>query len=133
MFQLIDLISKKLKTIQRHTIRESGLTPSQFFILNLLWEKDERPFKELAMINHCSRATITGLIDTLEKKEYVERKPNPDDRRSLLACLTERGRMLKQSTPETEKIFSCCCSGLDSKEFNLLGELLKKLDRSLTI
>jgi len=133
VFRLIDIMSKKLKTIQRHTIRESGLTPSQFFILNLLWEHDERPFKELALISHCSRATITGLIDTLEKKEHVERKPNPSDRRSLLACLTEKGRLLRQSTPETEKVFSCCCSGLDNKEFRLLGTLLKKLDRSLNI
>jgi len=32
------------------------------------------------------------LIDTLERRDYVERRPDPDDGRARLVCLTAKGR-----------------------------------------
>ena len=131
IFQRIDLVAKKLKQIHRQTIRETNLTPTQYFILTLLWERDGRPFKELASACHCSRATITGIVDTLEKNDMVTRAPNPADRRSLLAKLTEKGKALQHSTPTLEGTFRSCCAGLGPDEFRQLDELLRKLDASL--
>lgn len=68
VFQLIGSIEKKLKHMQRQTMRGANLTPPQYVALSLLWEKDARPFKELAEGCQCSRATMTGIADTLEKK-----------------------------------------------------------------
>lgn len=133
IFQLIDLVGKKLKQIQRETIREADLTPPQYFVLGLLWEKDGRPFKELAAASHSSRATITGLVDVLERKGLVTREPNPDDRRSLLVKLTKQGRSLKHTTPTLDRIFRSCCGGLEPNEARQLSYLLKKLDDSLTL
>jgi DNA-binding MarR family transcriptional regulator len=59
------------------------------------------------------------------------REPNPDDRRSLLARLTEEGRALQDSTPDLDKIFGSCCVGLAPGEFQQLGSLLIKLNNSL--
>ena len=132
IFQLIDLLEKKLKQIQRQTISEANLTPPQYFILTLLWEKDGRPFKELATAANCSPATMTGIVDTLEKKELVNRAPNPDDRRSLLVKLTETGRSFQHSTPTLDKIFRNCCDGLQQEEARQLSQLLNKLNNSLT-
>lgn len=39
-----------------------------------------------------SRATVTGLIDSLERQGYVQRRPHPSDRRMLLVEVTETGR-----------------------------------------
>ncbi len=133
IFQLIKVVEKKLKRIQRETVGKAGLTPPQYFILTLLWEKDGRPFKELASAAQCSRATMTGIVDILERKELVTREPNPSDRRSLLVKLTEKGNALKQTTPTLESIFSNCCTGLEPDEIRRLGALLRKLDDSLTI
>ncbi len=132
VFQLVELVEKKLKQIQRETISEANLTPPQYFILSLLWEKDGRPFKELASAAHCSGATMTGIVDTLEKKELVRREPNPDDRRSVLVKLTEQGEALKHSTPTLDRIFRSCCVGLAPDEVQQLSRLLKKLNNSLT-
>ena len=131
VFQLIDLVGKKLKQIQRQTIREANLTPPQYHILRLLWEEDGRPLKELASACFYTRPTITGVVDTLEKKGMVTREPNPDDRRSLLVKLTDKGRLLIQSTPTLENTFKHCCCGLEPDEFEQLGRLLRKLDASL--
>lgn len=132
IFRLIEVVEKKLKRIQRETIGQADLTPPQYFILSLLWASDGRPFKELAAASHCSRATMTGIIDTLAKKALVRREPNPDDRRSLLVRLTEQGRALQHSAPTLERIFRNCCVGLEPEEARQLSGLLKKLDHSLS-
>jgi DNA-binding MarR family transcriptional regulator len=41
-----------------------------------------------------TRATITGLVDGLEKDELVARKPDPEDRRSVYIQLTQKGQQL---------------------------------------
>lgn len=131
IFELIDQTAKNLKRIQRQTVNKANLTPPQYAVLKLLSERDGRPFKELADALICTRATITGLIDTLERKGLVERKPNPDDRRSILATLTKAGRDLQQDTPSLEKIFDSCCTGLSPIEFQQLAFLINRLNDSL--
>lgn len=131
VFQLIEQVAKKLKGFQRRTMREACLTPAQYFILSLLWEKDRMPFKDLAAASLTSRPTITGIVDTLEKKGLVTREPNPDDRRSLLVSLTEKGRILRQATPTLETIFTSCCSSLTLSETQQLINLLQKLNGTL--
>jgi DNA-binding MarR family transcriptional regulator len=131
IFELIDQTAKNLRRIQRLTIRETDLTPPQYQVLDTLWDRDEMPLKDLASACNCTRATITGLIDGLERKGLVARKPNPNDRRSLLAALTDEGRALQGQTPELEKAYEQCCSGLAPQEFRQLGILLSRLNESL--
>jgi DNA-binding MarR family transcriptional regulator len=131
IFELIDITAKNLRRIQRQTFAEAGLTPPQYQLLHLLWQHDERPFKDLAQASGCTRATITGVVDTLERKGLVTRKPNPDDRRSLLATLTEDGRQLRESTRSLALVYDSCCTGLSPHEFQLLGSLLEQLNASL--
>ena len=131
VFKLIDQAAKNLRQIQRQTVSESGLTPPQYAVLHLLWEKDGRPFKEFADYLMCSRATITGVIDTLERKGLVERKANSEDRRSILATLTDAGRNMQQETPKLEKTYDTCCAGLSLIELQQLSFLLNKLNQSI--
>jgi DNA-binding MarR family transcriptional regulator len=131
VFELLDQAAKNLRRIQRLTVQESDLTPPQYQVLTVLWERDGLPLKDLASACNCTRATITGLVDVLERKGLVTRNPNPDDRRSLLATLTDEGRALQQQTPSLENIYASCCTGLTPHEFRHLGLLLGKLNESL--
>ena len=131
VFELLDQVARRLRAIQRLTVSQADLTPPQFQTLRLLWEHDRQPFKDLAAYLGCTRSTMTGIVDTLEKKELVVRQPNPTDRRSLLVTLTEKGAALEGSTPDLERIYAKCCVGLNVEEFRQLGLLLGKLDQSL--
>jgi DNA-binding MarR family transcriptional regulator len=71
-----------------------GLTPPQYFVFNALWMGDGVTIGELGDRVSLDSSTLTGIIDRMEKSDYVERKPNPDDRRSVLVFLTERAREL---------------------------------------
>ena len=133
VFELIDHTARNLRRIQRQTVGEVGLTPAQYGVLHLLWEQDRRPFKDFADALMCTRATITGIIDTLERKGLVVRAPNPTDRRSFLAALTDQGQALQRSTPSLDRTYDKCCSVLTPLEFQQLGFLLGKLNDSMNI
>jgi DNA-binding MarR family transcriptional regulator len=131
VFQLLDRVAKKLTRVQREDIRTADLTPAQYSVLSLLWKGDGRPFNELASGCCCSPSTITGIVDTLEKKGLVSRQPNPEDRRSLLVSLTEDGRSMEGRTPTLETIFGDCCPAIEPEELQQLATLLRKLNEAL--
>ena len=131
VFTSLDQVARRLREIQRLTVSEVNLTPPQYQILRFLWEQDSQPFKDLADSNGCTRPTMTGIVDTLEKNGLVTRQPNPDDRRSLLVTLSDKGKALEGHTPDLDLIYAKCCVGLNAEEFQQLGSLLEKLDQSL--
>jgi DNA-binding MarR family transcriptional regulator len=53
---------------------------------------------ELAQLAHVRKQTMAQAIAQLERADYIERKPNPNDRRSQLVFLTERGRSVPPVT-----------------------------------
>ena len=131
IFQLVEMVARRMKQIHRDTLRDTDLTPPQYSVLSLLWQRDGRPFKELASATFCSPATMTGIVDTLEKKGLVTREPNPDDRRSLLVRLTPVGEGRRKSTPSLDRVFRGCCDGLPPNEAEQLSGLLHKLHDAL--
>ena len=70
------------------------LTPSQFFVFNALCMGDGITVGEIGERVYLDSSTLTGIIDRLERSGYVERRPNPDDRRSVLVYLTPKAREL---------------------------------------
>jgi DNA-binding MarR family transcriptional regulator len=56
---------------------------------------------ELAELARVRKQTMAQAVDQLERMGYVERRPNPRDRRSRLVFLTERGAAVKPVTHAT--------------------------------
>lgn len=108
-----------------------GIPPSGYAILQALWGRDRQSPAALAVHAGCTRATMTSLLDSLEKRSLVQRYPHPQDRRSLLIALTTKGREVRKKTADLGQVFSCCCKGLSTDEFASLYRLLQKLDQSL--
>ena len=83
---------------------------------------------ELADAAGVSRATMTGLIDTLERDGLVTRAPDTVDRRMMLVRLTDKGRArLEEILPEHFKRMSWLMSPLSEFERQTLVQLLNKL------
>lgn len=128
-FDLIYSINKKVRDWHRKVIQEYNLTIPQYCVLRQLGTFGGLTFKELAEKCNCSPPTMTGVIDTMGEKgkKLVIRKPHPEDRRSLLVVLTEKGKNLYESLPLQNYIFKNCCSALDPKEIQQMNSLLNKL------
>lgn len=83
---------------------------------------------ELADMSNCTRATMTGLIDTLEKDGMVRREPDVTDRRMMRVAITEAGRNSVQNLlPDHFKRTTEIMSGLSEEECRTLVSLLGKV------
>jgi DNA-binding MarR family transcriptional regulator len=73
-------------------------------------------------------ATMTATLDTLESRGWVERRPNPADRRSVLVSVTDEGRATADRfLPGIRAVESALMSGLTLKEREQLLALLAKV------
>ena len=131
-FDLIGAIAKKAERIVTQTLGEASLTPAQYLVLANLPDSGGVPLGEMAEVLRCSPSTVTGVVDTMEKKDLVAREPNPGDRRSLLLVLTAKGRALRRSTPGLEEFYEGCTIGMSRREFERLRDMLLRLDACLS-
>lgn len=86
-----------LKKYLENRLRPYGLTAEQFQVLRSLEEDDGITQSELCEVVLKSPANMTRILDRLEKKKYLQRKDNPDDRRSSLVFLTAGGLQLMET------------------------------------
>lgn len=117
---------------------EHGITQGRFMMMILLMDNEVENEKtswftartpaELADMAQISRASVTGFLDSLEKDEFVKRKPDPSDRRMVSIHLTEKGRAFMDSLlPPHFRMINKMMGGLDEKERVTLVELLHKM------
>ncbi|MBN2688705.1 MAG: MarR family transcriptional regulator [Deltaproteobacteria bacterium] len=69
-----------------------NLTAVQGMVIRFLYDDDRLTSSELGKKTGLDSATLTGILDRLEAGGFVERRQNPDDRRSIRIHLTEKGR-----------------------------------------
>lgn len=68
-----------------------NITPVQAMIIGFLAEEDQVTAGELGKKVELDSATLTGILDRLEGAKLIERKGNPNDRRSVRIHLTSQG------------------------------------------
>ena len=79
-------------------LKEFGVTPARFDLMRLIYERNFRWVQsELRMRLGVARATISRMLLALEKLGWIERKPNPWDRRTRDCTLTYEGRRVVAS------------------------------------
>jgi DNA-binding MarR family transcriptional regulator len=92
--EVVDLMFQVLGLLKHHfhaAIVGMGLTPQQAHALRFLDPARPVPMRELAAGMMCDASTVTGIVDRLEDRGLVERRPNPDDRRVKGLVVTPTG------------------------------------------
>lgn len=110
------------------TIKEGGLTVSQFAVLEILYHKGDLRVCEITEKILSTAGNMTVVIDNLVKQNLVKRTIDPKDRRVNLISITEEGRkqiggIFPKHLENINEIFSV----LTSEEKKSLLSLLKKL------
>ncbi|HEY4027239.1 MAG TPA: MarR family transcriptional regulator [Candidatus Dormibacteraeota bacterium] len=92
-FAAIGMAARLLRSRMERFCEREGLSENRLGILFMLRHAGEGvPLGALAARLQVSPRNVTGLIDHLERDGLVERVPDPADRRSVLAHLTDMGR-----------------------------------------
>ena len=104
-------------------------TPARFQILGRLWASGAGgvPHKEIVKALEVSRATVSGLMTSLERDGLVKSTVNRDDRRNLVATLTSRGRTIFEKAIDTN--FASLRAAFATLSANELATLMSLLQR----
>jgi DNA-binding MarR family transcriptional regulator len=114
-------------------LSEHGMSPGRFTIMMLLYNKQDgstipRTPAELADMAAVTRATITGLVDTLERDGLVKREHDEGDRRMMQIRMTPKGHLtLRVLLPGYFKQMADQMAPLNESERKTLVRLLNKL------
>jgi MarR family 2-MHQ and catechol resistance regulon transcriptional repressor len=131
---LFVVLSRAYTWINAHAIRDIrryGLNPTEFGILELLYHQGSLPLQQIGEKILISSGNITYVVDKLEQKQLLTRKPSPQDRRVIFAEITSQGHeLLAAIFPQHEDVIRAAVSGLTPEEQVQAIALLKKLGLS---
>lgn len=130
---LIKKLSLEIDKLSNSVLEPHDLTSSQFKILKYLLHQPEGELVRQVDIEHyfsMTNPTVTGLVQTLEKKGLIERRINPKDSRSKILCPSEKALNMKAMLYKLgEELEGNLTKVLDHEEKQELLRLLNKLLR----
>ena len=130
----IHRIARLLRYKFKWDMRIAGLdmTEPQYFIIFKLWKKDGQYQTELADDLFGDNSNITGILDVMERKGFVARRADPEDRRKFRIFLAEKGRQVhdlyKIHTPRSRTLDY---KDLNDNDLDELKRILKTIERNI--
>ncbi len=125
------VLSRAHRAIEDHArlqVARHDLTLPEFGVLEALLHKGPLLLGELQRKILVSSGGITYVVDRLEAKGLVERRPCPDDRRARFVALTASGtRLIETVFPEHAETIDLAMRGLGEAELRALSEKLRTL------
>ncbi|MGC5342652.1 MarR family winged helix-turn-helix transcriptional regulator [Streptomyces sp. DT24] len=103
-----------------------SLTASQAQVLRLL-SAEPMPMRRIAQKLKCEPSNVTGIVDRLEARGLVERRPDPDDRRVKLAAPTDEGAATALRLRDSLDFAREPLAGLSAEERETLRDLLRRM------
>lgn len=121
---------KAERTINLNTgisLREAGLTTSQFGVLDILYTKGEMRICHLIHSVLATSGNMTVIIKNMEKAGLIYREVDRNDRRASVVGLTEQGRKLfEEVLPKHRREIEEVYSVLTAEEKEQLISILRK-------
>lgn len=112
-----------------------GLNQARLIVLVLLDHAENGSLRSSELADHAkvSRATITGLLDTMEKAALIARAPDPHDRRASNVKITPKGQtLLRKVHPLLMAWSQGILSALSAHERQQLVHLLRKTQQAFS-
>ncbi|MBM6924731.1 MarR family winged helix-turn-helix transcriptional regulator [Pseudoflavonifractor phocaeensis] len=114
-------------------LSDSGLTAGQPKVLDYLGLHDGSMQKDIAAGCQIDPATLTGLLNRMEEKGLIQRRVQPEDRRSFHVYLTEQGRDRQRLVRRTlEQMGDEVLAGFSREERMRLEDGLYRLCQAMT-
>lgn len=125
---MLGKVVRRVVNLYHQPLAAYGMTPSQLFVFSALWMEDGINFSDLANKVAIDVSTLTGIIDRMEKRGLVERKPDQKDRRAVRLFLTEKA---KETGPAVLKLArdldSVVRRPFSQEELDVFEHVMKKL------
>lgn len=122
--EMIKLISEKMK--------DSELSPDQFFLLTRIYKNQDNNQKKLATDFHISEATLSVRINRLVKGGYINKTVNPNDKRNYCLTVSDRGKeLLKNNYEILNDVVNISFEGISDEDFEYVYSLIEKVKSNI--
>lgn len=112
--------------------RQIGVTRPQWRVLSVLRRFEGINQGGLAELLEVEPITVCRMVDRLQEAGLVERRPDPEDRRSWLLYLTVKAQhLVGQLRPLAEEMLDEALEGVSDSERRILALLLDRMRRNL--
>ena len=116
-----DLHSKQL-------IKTASVTAPQLLLMQAIYRQDDAIISELAREVSLSQATVTTILDRLEKRNLVLRRRSNEDKRKVHVHLTDEGRKILRNAPTAlQHQFAKKFEALDDWEQSMILSSLQRI------
>ncbi|MBM2614611.1 MarR family transcriptional regulator [Actinoplanes sp. LDG1-06] len=113
-------------------LRPYDLTWTGFVVMWVVWIFDGMETRHAAEAAAISKATLTGVVKTLEGKGWITRHGRQDDRRLVEIHLTGEGkRLMEEIYPKFNAIEAKLVAGLSRTGQNEMTESLRAIVRTI--
>jgi len=124
--QMRGYAQRQLDTLQ------TGITVDQWVILKIIEERKQISQVELAQVSQKDTASITRILDLLQKKGLIQRIDDEYDRRKYMISLTGEGtEFVMRNLPFINRIRGQIVQGLSQEEIQALKGILDKIRQNL--
>ncbi|MBT6095991.1 MAG: MarR family transcriptional regulator [Rhodospirillaceae bacterium] len=116
-----------------HFMQPHGLTRAQWRVLGTLFRKDGLTQRQLCDRMDIGAVTLSGLIDRLEARGWVERREDPSDRRVKRIWITDQVRDVRTDmVRRSNELNRMSLKGLNTEQIDQLIDMMKIVKGNLT-
>ena len=130
----VNILNSRIKKCFIDRLQQNGInvTPEQYLVLDILWEKQSLSQQNIADLIQKDKNSVTKIIDSLEKKNLVNRVVDQKDRRINKIELTKEGLALEKITTEVAINFmNDTVKDIDNQDLDKFVEVMRRLKDNL--
>lgn len=132
---LMERAVRQMKKYSHQILIENDvhISSEQWVVLKRISDDEGINQREVADLTFKDPASVTRILDLLEKSELVERQPAANDRRTYSLFLTKNGKALvAKVTPLAKEIRAAGLQGISKQEQEIFEQVLKKIYDNLS-
>ena len=131
---LIHDVARLMRVAYDRRMKPLGLTRSQWWVINHLFFHPGISQTNLAKLLDVGRATLGRLLDRLEAKQWIYRRPDDKDSRIKRVYLSDTVRpTLQTMRHEAKRTVDGALSSLSEKEQSQLFSMLQRMKTELSL
>lgn len=125
---LLGSTHRRISTAFARVLKPYDITPEQWSVLLMIVDRGGINQKEVAAAAAKDQPTTARIVELLQKKSFITKSMNKNDRRAFLLYATEEGKALIENTLTLEQqVIDTAVTGLKPEQLEQLREMLEHI------
>ncbi len=134
LYQIKSLEKSILRHNKEKSIKDKEITPTQMEILLYIFKNEDKDIyqKDLENVLNLRRATVSGVLQTMEKNHLITRVTDIEDTRAKKIILNEETKnIFLRHLKQFEEIEKVIVDGISEEELEIFFEVIQKMKNNV--